>query len=182
MCASQRRDLRLVTLVHDTFKYAEDKTEPRDWTQHHGVLARRFVERYSSTRRVVELRRVARRGLLLLAPRRALPPPQPQSAATRSTARPLRRGSSTSTTVFSCVTRARATRTLPRLGGSSERPGLSCPPGKYNVGCAPRSCRRRCEAVRSAVAGSAKAPQTSSRGRSNDVSAAVRRNGGCAHS
>lgn len=51
----QRRDLRLVTLVHDTFKYAEDKSEPRDWTRHHGVLARRFVERYSNSKRVAEL-------------------------------------------------------------------------------------------------------------------------------
>ncbi len=53
--SDQRRDLRLVALVHDSFKYAEIKTEPRDWTQHHGILARRFIERYSDNRRVVEL-------------------------------------------------------------------------------------------------------------------------------
>lgn len=47
-----RRDLRLVTIVHDTFKYAEDKSEPRDWTRHHGILARAFVERYSDKPRV----------------------------------------------------------------------------------------------------------------------------------
>ena len=50
-----RRDLRLVTILHDTFKYAEDKSEPRDWTRHHGVLARRFAEPLVPQRRVLEL-------------------------------------------------------------------------------------------------------------------------------
>ena len=50
-----RRDLRLVTLVHDTFKYAEDKSEPRDWTRHHGVLAREFLDRYTRDERVLLL-------------------------------------------------------------------------------------------------------------------------------
>ena len=52
---ADRRDLRLVTIVHDTFKYAEDKSEPRDWTRHHGVLAREFVERYVRVPRVLLL-------------------------------------------------------------------------------------------------------------------------------
>ena len=50
-----RRDLRLVTYLHDTFKYAEDKTEPRDWTKHHGILARNFAKPYIRKRRVLEL-------------------------------------------------------------------------------------------------------------------------------
>ena len=53
--AHDRRDLRLVTIVHDTFKYAEDRSSPRDWTRHHGVLAREFVERYTDRARVLAL-------------------------------------------------------------------------------------------------------------------------------
>jgi hypothetical protein len=36
--------LRLVALIHDTFKYAEDRNNPRDWSKHHGILARQFAE------------------------------------------------------------------------------------------------------------------------------------------
>ena len=50
-----RHDLRFVTIVHDTFKYAEDKSEPRDWTRHHGVLAREFAERYTDSARTLLL-------------------------------------------------------------------------------------------------------------------------------
>lgn len=41
-----RRKLRIITFVHDTFKYLEDKKEPRDWTKHHGVYARKYLEKY----------------------------------------------------------------------------------------------------------------------------------------
>ena len=51
----ERVDLRLVTLLHDTFKFAEDKREPRDWSKHHGILARRFAEQYVKKPRVLEL-------------------------------------------------------------------------------------------------------------------------------
>lgn len=55
LAEADRRDLRIVALVHDTFKYAENKVEPRDWTQHHGILARRFISQFIDTRRVVDL-------------------------------------------------------------------------------------------------------------------------------
>jgi len=42
-----RRSLRLVAFSHDTFKYLEDKSPPRDWTRHHGILARQFMERFT---------------------------------------------------------------------------------------------------------------------------------------
>ncbi len=42
-----RRQLRLVAFVHDTFKYLEDKSHPRDWSKHHAVYARRFLEHYT---------------------------------------------------------------------------------------------------------------------------------------
>lgn len=50
-----RRDLRLVTLLHDTWKYAEDKRTPRDWSKHHGKLARAFAKTYVQKQRVLEL-------------------------------------------------------------------------------------------------------------------------------
>ena len=46
--ASLRQDLRLIAFVHDTFKHKESKGYPRDWSRHHGVLARHFLERYLS--------------------------------------------------------------------------------------------------------------------------------------
>ncbi len=41
-----RRKLRLVTFVHDTFKNVEDKSNPRDWTKHHSIYARNFLANY----------------------------------------------------------------------------------------------------------------------------------------
>ena len=41
-----RARLRLITFVHDTFKHLEDKNYPRDWSRHHGVYARRFIEQF----------------------------------------------------------------------------------------------------------------------------------------
>lgn len=43
---TDRERLRLITLLHDTFKNIEDKNEPRDWSKHHGILARLFAENY----------------------------------------------------------------------------------------------------------------------------------------
>lgn len=43
---TDREKLRLITLLHDTFKYIEDKNFPRDWTRHHSILARLFSENY----------------------------------------------------------------------------------------------------------------------------------------
>jgi len=43
-----RTRLRLVAITHDTFKFAEDRTYPRDWTKHHGYLARLHMEAYTN--------------------------------------------------------------------------------------------------------------------------------------
>lgn len=45
---ADRTRLRVIALAHDTFKHAESRTRPRDWTKHHGLLARRFMEVYTS--------------------------------------------------------------------------------------------------------------------------------------
>lgn len=42
-----RERLRLVALVHDSFKHKENKRRPRDWSQHHGVLARDFLSNFT---------------------------------------------------------------------------------------------------------------------------------------
>lgn len=52
---TERRRLRLITFVHDTFKYKEEKSYPRDWTKHHGVLARRFLENFSADLQILEV-------------------------------------------------------------------------------------------------------------------------------
>lgn len=50
-----RNQLRLIAFVHDTFKFAEDRSHPRDWNKHHGLLARRFLERYTAAKEVLDV-------------------------------------------------------------------------------------------------------------------------------
>ncbi|MCS7037472.1 MAG: HD domain-containing protein [Saprospiraceae bacterium] len=52
---TMRRQLRLIALTHDTFKYAEARTRPRDWSKHHSLLARRFLERYTNDTAVLDV-------------------------------------------------------------------------------------------------------------------------------
>ncbi len=47
--------LRLAAFVHDTFKYLEDKNRPRDWSRHHSVIARQFLERFTKDQVLLEL-------------------------------------------------------------------------------------------------------------------------------
>lgn len=41
-----RRDLRLIALIHDTFKHKVDETKPKFGANHHATIARRFAEKY----------------------------------------------------------------------------------------------------------------------------------------
>ncbi|MEZ4919292.1 MAG: hypothetical protein R2792_09315 [Saprospiraceae bacterium] len=50
-----REQLRLISFAHDAFKYAEDKSRPRDWSKHHGMLARKFMEAYTNDPVVLEI-------------------------------------------------------------------------------------------------------------------------------
>jgi len=52
---AQRQQLRLITLAHDAFKYAEDRSHPRDWSKHHGLLARHFLEQYTDDPAVLDI-------------------------------------------------------------------------------------------------------------------------------
>jgi len=51
--AADRQRLRLIAFAHDTFKYMEDKSWPRDWTRHHGVFARNFLADFTRDRPVL---------------------------------------------------------------------------------------------------------------------------------
>jgi hypothetical protein len=53
-----RTHLRLIAYSHDTFKYMEDRSFPRNWSRHHAVLARQYMEDYldhPSVLKVIEL-------------------------------------------------------------------------------------------------------------------------------
>ncbi len=55
LAPSIRARLRLVAIVHDAFKFSEDRSRPRDWTKHHGYLARRYMEAHTTDRIVLDL-------------------------------------------------------------------------------------------------------------------------------
>ena len=42
--SEDRIKLRTIALLHDTFKFREDRSTPRDYTKYHAVLARQFAE------------------------------------------------------------------------------------------------------------------------------------------
>lgn len=50
-----REQLRLIALIHDTFKYQVDLDRPRAGENHHAMLARRFAERYISNEAVLDV-------------------------------------------------------------------------------------------------------------------------------
>ncbi len=50
-----RLKLRLIALVHDTFKNVEDKSIPRDRSRHHAVLARKFLEDYTADEAILDV-------------------------------------------------------------------------------------------------------------------------------
>ena len=55
LSTADRRYLRLIAYIHDTFKYQEDKSPPRRWEQHHAVLAKRFLARFTEDQLLLTL-------------------------------------------------------------------------------------------------------------------------------
>jgi hypothetical protein len=51
----EREQLRLIALLHDAFKYVEDKGSPRDWSRHHSILARQFSEDFITDKAVLDI-------------------------------------------------------------------------------------------------------------------------------
>lgn len=50
-----RARLRLIAMAHDTFKYAEDRSRPRNWLKHHAMLAREFMSEYTDDTVVLDV-------------------------------------------------------------------------------------------------------------------------------
>jgi hypothetical protein len=50
-----KQKLRLIALLHDSFKAEVDRTRPRSGENHHGLIARRFAERYVNDPDVLEI-------------------------------------------------------------------------------------------------------------------------------
>jgi hypothetical protein len=55
LSADDRRDLRLITLLHDSLKYRVDPGRQRSGENHHARRARRFAQRYISDQRVLTI-------------------------------------------------------------------------------------------------------------------------------
>jgi len=51
-------DLRLIALIHDTFKYQVDRSKPKVGDNHHGYLAMKFAEKYISDESVLTIIKV----------------------------------------------------------------------------------------------------------------------------
>lgn len=51
-----RQQLRLVTILHDTFKHQEETVRPRtDWSKHHAVYAVNFAKKYVTDQAVLDV-------------------------------------------------------------------------------------------------------------------------------
>ncbi len=50
-----RQKLRLIALVHDTFKHLEVRSIPRDWSKHHGMIARGYLEKFTDDEAVLDI-------------------------------------------------------------------------------------------------------------------------------
>ena len=51
----ERCILRLIALIHDTFKYRIDPSKPKIGANHHAVIARKFAERYLDDPALLEI-------------------------------------------------------------------------------------------------------------------------------
>lgn len=51
-----REQLRLVTILHDTFKHLEEQVRPRtDWSKHHAIYALDFAKKYVADKAVLQV-------------------------------------------------------------------------------------------------------------------------------
>lgn len=50
-----REKLRLIALIHDTFKYKVDVKKPKSGENHHALIARRFAENYVNDHEILEI-------------------------------------------------------------------------------------------------------------------------------
>jgi hypothetical protein len=52
---NNKDDLRLIGLIHDTFKFKVDRSKPKYGENHHGMLARRFAEGFNLNKGVLDI-------------------------------------------------------------------------------------------------------------------------------
>ena len=52
---NDREELRLIAILHDTFKHKVDRKKTRTGENHHGMLARRFAEKYPMKNNVLDI-------------------------------------------------------------------------------------------------------------------------------
>jgi len=53
---SKNRDvLRLIAIIHDSFKYKVDIKKPKSGENHHAMIARRFAEKYIQDKEILEI-------------------------------------------------------------------------------------------------------------------------------
>ncbi|CAA6802994.1 MAG: Unknown protein [uncultured Aureispira sp.] len=51
-----RQQLRLITIIHDTFKHLEEQTRPRtDWSKHHAIFALSFAKEHIQDQAVLDV-------------------------------------------------------------------------------------------------------------------------------
>ena len=50
-----REDLRLIALVHDTFKHKVDQTKPESGDNHHGTIARIFTQKFITDHQLLQI-------------------------------------------------------------------------------------------------------------------------------
>jgi hypothetical protein len=50
-----RRDLRIIAILHDTFKHKVDQTKPKVGENHHGTIAERFAVNYGINTNVLQV-------------------------------------------------------------------------------------------------------------------------------
>jgi hypothetical protein len=50
-----RARLRIIAFAHDTFKYLEDRSSPRDWSRHHAAIAKEYMSDFTSDQVILEI-------------------------------------------------------------------------------------------------------------------------------
>lgn len=50
-----REKLRLISIIHDTFKHKVDRDKPRIGENHHAMIARRFAEKYITDKSILDI-------------------------------------------------------------------------------------------------------------------------------
>lgn len=52
---SNRRELRLIAIIHDTFKHKVDQSQPKVGSNHHAMIARKFAEKFNIDNDVLDV-------------------------------------------------------------------------------------------------------------------------------